>query len=422
MTLTQSKADYFDAIIVGAGPSGSSCAVYLSRMGLRVLLVDREHFPRDKVCGDGVSGKSMSMLRELGLIEEIELLPHVKIPDLELTSPDGTGVDITLTERDGSPEYGYCIRRELFDDAVFQYAKKHVTGTIEGFTVRELIRESTGSGEKVIGVKGRSVHGDEEEFRSSVVVGADGFNGAVSRELGVRQLDPAHLFVCIRGYFRGVKDLKPRIELHFLKETVPGYFWIFPVEKDLANVGLAMTVEDVRKKQTNPMNQLLDVLKNNSAIVSRFKDSVMIDSSLKAGVIPCGSKRVRSYGDGWLLVGDAASLADPLTGEGIGNALYSGKLAAETILKAHDRNDYSRLQLSSYEQALRDAFDSQLRNSSLIQRRAKNSSFVNLVIRKAAGSRGLRELMADWLNNPVERKSYISRFSYLRIVLTPPYW
>jgi len=96
MTLIQSKADYFDAIIVGAGPSGSSCAVHLSRMGLRVLLVDREHFPRDKVCGDGVSGKSMSMLRELGLIEEIELLPHVKIPDLELTSPDGTDVDITL--------------------------------------------------------------------------------------------------------------------------------------------------------------------------------------------------------------------------------------------------------------------------------------------------------------------------------------
>jgi hypothetical protein len=91
-------------------------------------------------------------------------------------------------------------------------------------------------------------------------------------------------------------------------------------------------------------------------------------------------------------------------------------------LKAHDRNNYSRLQLSSYEEALKHTFDSQLRNSSLISARAKNSSFVNLVMRKAAGSRGLRELMADWLNNPVERKSYISRFSYLRIMLTPPYW
>ena len=415
-------AEPFDVIVVGAGPSGCSSTIHLSRMGLRVLLLDKERFPRDKVCGDGVSGKSMSMLREMGLIEVVESLPHVKVPGLRLTSPDGTSVDITLRERNGVPEYGYCIRRELFDDMVFQHAKKHAARTIEGFTVKEVTKEVAGSHEKVVGVKGRTTDGEEGDFRSDVVVGADGFNSTVSKQLGIEKLDPAHLFVCVRGYFMGVKDLKPRIELHFLEETVPGYFWIFPVEKDLANVGVAMIVQEVRKRKASPRNQLLDVLRNNSAIAGRFKDSMMIDGTFKTGVIPCGSKRVRSYGDGWLLVGDAASLADPFTGEGIGNALYSGRLAAETILKAHDEDDYSSSRLSSYEKAIGDAFDSQLRNSSLLQSRARNSRFVNLVIRKAAGSRGLRDLMADWLNNPVERKSYMSRLSYLRIMLTPPYW
>jgi flavin-dependent dehydrogenase len=358
----------------------------------------------------------------MGLIEAVESLPHVKIPGFELTSPDGTCVDIPFRERYGVSEYGYCIRREIFDDMVFQYAKKHTARTIESFIVKELVKEASGIHNKVVGVKGCTVEGEEGVFRSSVVVGADGFNGTVSKQLGIEKLDPAHLFVSVRGYFRGVKDLKPRIELHFLEETVPGYFWIFPVEKDLANVGIAMIIQDVRKRKASPRNQLLDVLKNSSAIASRFKDSMMIDGTLKTGVIPCGSKRVRSYGDGWLLVGDAASLADPFTGEGIGNALYSGKLAAETILKAHREDDYSSSQLSSYEEAIRDTFDSQLRNSSMIQSRARNSRFVDLVIHKAAGSRGLRELIADWLNNPVERKSYMSRLSYLRIMLTPPYW
>ena len=421
MTLSYRAADYFDVIIVGAGPSGSSCSMHLSRKGLKVLLLDKEHFPRDKVCGDGVSSKSVSMLRELGLIEDIESLPHMKIPGLELTSPDGTCVDIPLREKHGIHEYGYCIRRRVFDDAVFQCAKKHATRTIEGFTVKELKKESADGTDRVIGVKGGSVEG-VLEFRSSVVVGADGYNGVISRELGVRQADPAHLFVSVRGYFRGVKDLKPRIEIHFLEETVPGYFWIFPVEKDVTNVGVAMTVEDVRKRRINPRNQLLDILNKNPSMASRFSGSTLIDGSLKAGMIPCGSGRVKSYGDGWLLIGDAASLADPLTGEGIGNALYSGKLAAETILEARDRKDYSSHQLSSYERSLRDTFDSQLRNSCMIQSRAKSIGFVNLVMHKAAGSRGLRELMADWLNNPVERKSYISNLSLFRILLTPPYW
>jgi len=422
MTISHGTADRFDAIVVGAGPSGCSSAIHLSKAGLRILLLDKECFPRDKVCGDGISGKSVSILREMGLIEAVESLPHLKIQGSELISPDGTHVDILLRERDSVSEHGYCIRREIFDDMVFQYAKKYAARTIEGFTVKELIEEDAGNHNKIVGVKGCTAGGEEAEFRSNVVVGADGFNGIVSKQLGAKELDPAHLFVCVRGYFRGVKDLRSMIELHFLEETIPGYFWIFPVEKDLANIGSAMIIEDVQKRKIKPRHQLLEVLKNNPALASRFKDSTMIDGTLKTGIIPCGSKRARSYGNGWLLVGDAASLADPFTGEGIGNALYSGRLAAETILKAYKENDYSDSQLSSFEKALRDAFDSQLRNSSLMQSRARNSRFVNLVLHKAAGSRVLRGLMADWLSNPVERKSYISRLSYLRIMLTPPYW
>ncbi len=417
--LSQDENERFDAIVIGAGPSGSSCATYLSKKGSKVLLLDKEYFPREKTCGDGISGKSITILRELGLIEEIESLPHGKISGVTFSSPDGTVVEIPISKSEGGLEHGYCIRRLLFDNVIFKNAKKHSAKTVEGFTVTGLIRDSQ---KRIVGVKGFTRERDRKEFYADVIVGADGANSKVARELGVRNFDTVNLCISLRCYYRDVKGMKGNIEMHFLDSLVPGYFWIFPMEKGMVNVGIAMIANDMRARNVNLKKEMFGVIENNPIIRDRFTGSTMVSGTLKGWTMPLGSKRLKSHGDGWLLVGDAASLVDPFTYEGIGNALYSGKLAAEAVSKAIEKNNYSETQFSSYEHALEEELDQELRNSSQMQRRARSRFLMNLLIHKAVRNMEVRELMSKTLTGSISRKVYTSLSAYIRILLTSPFW
>ncbi|MCJ7631593.1 geranylgeranyl reductase family protein [Candidatus Bathyarchaeota archaeon] len=417
--LPQDKTERFDAIVIGAGPSGSSCATYLSRKGPRVLLLDKEYFPRDKTCGDGISGKSIKILRELGLIDEIKTLPQGKISGVTFSSPNGKLVDIPLPKRENHVEQGYCIRRELLDNVIFRNAERHTAKTLEGFTVTGVLRNSH---ERVVGVNGNTREGQRKEFYADVVVGADGANSTVAKELGIRHFDTAHLCISLRCYYRDVNGMKGNIEMHFLDRIAPGYFWIFPMENGMANVGIAMIATEMLARNVKLKNEMFGVIENNPIIRNRFKGSTMVSGTLKGWTMPLGSKRLKSHGDGWLLVGDAASLVDPFTGEGIGNALYSGKLAAEAVSKAIEKKDYSKTQLSSYERALEEELDPELQNSSQMQRRARSRFLMNLFIHKAARNLEVRDLMANTLTDAISRRVYTSLSTYIRILLTPPYW
>jgi geranylgeranyl reductase family protein len=419
--MVEASSQKFDAIVVGAGPGGCSCAAHLSKAGRRVLLLDKEHFPRDKVCGDGISGKSISMLEELGLIDEIELTPHRNITGVTFSSPDGSVVEIPLPKKEEKISHGYCIQRKLFDNVLFRNAKQLSARTIEGLKIVDLIKDRDGDHEKVIGVIGMTREG-QKEFYADIVVGADGANSTVARLVGNRQYDLEHLSTGLRCYYRGVGGLKENIELHFFDEFKPGYLWVFPLDDGYVNVGVAMVVGDMRSRKVNLKDALFRAIEENPVIKDRFKDSTMVPGTLKGGMMPLGSSRRKAHGCGWLLVGDAASLVDPFTGEGIGNALYSGKLAAEAISKAFKKNDFSEAQLSGYESALEEAFDQELINSYQMQKRAESRFLLNLFMRKASRSQEVRDLMVRTLTDSQSRVTYTSPLTYLKILITPPYW
>ena len=164
------------------------------------------------------------------------------------------------------------------------------------------------------------------------------------------------------------------------------------------------------------------MIESHGVIRERFRGAVMVPGSLSGWTMPSGSKRAKAHGDGWLLVGDAASLIDPFTGEGVGNALYSGKLAAEAVSEAFRRGDFGESQLSSYEYSLRSELDPELRSNYGIQKRIRSRRFINLFVRKALRNRGIRDFMAATLTDVSARKKYASLGMYLRILLTPPYW
>ena len=333
----------YDVIIVGGGPSGSACAIFLGRQGHDVLLVDKAKFPRDKACGDGITGRSKAILQELNLVEEVEKNPHA-VYDGAILYIGGQKLDVDFEEW-----FGHVSRRMVFDNIIFQEAKK-LADTIEGFTVTGVIFED----KKVVGIKGIDLNTKEERsFRAKIVVGADGANSVVAREVGLNEFKPNHHSSALRIYYKNIKDLSKKLEIYFIENQklgiIPGYFWIFPLENGTANVGVGMSTNSIQKYKVNLQDLLFKEIKTNPLLVDRFKDAEVVEGSLRGWNLPIVTARRKMYGDGFVLLGDAASLIDPFTGEGIGPGLVSAKVASGFISDGLKKGDYSGRMLKKYQ-------------------------------------------------------------------------
>ena len=321
--------DYdFDVAIIGGGPSGATCALYAKRLGLRVILVDKKKFPRDKICGDAISGKSVTYLRELGLIDALEAQPQVRANGVTFSSPNGTVATIPFTPPNADHDsFGYVCRREIFDNVLFQAAKNQVD-TLEAFTVEDLIVTNG----QVCGITGKNRSTQALKITAKVVAGADGFHSIVARKLGFYEHDPRHWVVATRAYYHGVKNRTDAIEIHFVKDILPGYFWIFPLENGLVNVGIGMLHSELKKRKISLRKAHLAATESDF-FRDRFRDARLI-GNIVGWNLPVGSKRRKVHGNGFVLLGDAAGLIDPFSGEGIGNGMCSGKIAAEVLAGA----------------------------------------------------------------------------------------
>lgn len=397
----------FDVIIVGGGPAGSGLALRLAKSRKKVLLLEKAVFPRDKVCGDGLSGKTVSLLKELRLEKAVAEKSSPKISGVTISSPNGVQVDIPMSKSN----YGYCCRRELFDNILFQAAKAKVE-TKENFQVTDLIQEK----KFVVGVKGKDLSTNTEmEFRAKIVVGADGANSVVANKLGLGTNPPEHHIVAMRAYYENVKDLSDKIEIHFIDGILPGYFWIFPLEEPgLANVGVGMITKEVNKTRTDLRKAMEKAVAENALFKERFKKSKM-RGAIKGWGLPLGSHQRKCVGNGWLFLGDAASLIDPFTGEGIGNALYSGKIAEEVILKALKRKRYSEGALKKFEERLWNDLKPELKTSYDLQRMANHKWLLNFVVGKAKSKPAVANFLGESLVNDKPRDKLVSPFSLIKL-------
>ncbi len=402
----------FDVIIVGGGPSGSSCASFLAKKGRKVLLLDKAKFPRDKICGDGISGKSVKVLQELDLLKEMQTAEHLKMYGVTFSSPKGTVIKIQSRKPDGQPP-GFVCRREVFDNIVFQHAKK-LCFTLEQFVVNDLVKE----GDQVIGVTGLHLLTKKRyTFKAKVVVGADGASSIITSKAGLEDVDENHQIVGIRAYYTGVKDLNDTIELHFIDEMIPGYFWIFPLANGIANVGAGMITADLKKSKINLQEAMNKAITQNKLFKDRFVNAKQL-TQIKSWSLPVGSKRRKLHANGVILVGDAAGLIDPFTGEGIGNALTSGKIAAECIEKALEKNDFSAAVLKEYEDILWKEVGTELKTSYKLQKLGKHVFLLNFVIDKAKKSKVVQEAISNSLINPQERDIFRSPSFYLKALFS----
>jgi geranylgeranyl reductase family protein len=414
----QNASHVYDAIVVGAGPAGSSAALFLSRAGKKVLLIDKAFFPREKVCGDAFSGKSIGIAAELGLIDSFESQPHAKIRSLTMVAPNGKAICVPFPNASGMEFAGYTIERIRTDNIFLSAALSDANITVrQNFAVSSLLR----SGDAVCGVCGKdATTGKEESFFGRVVVGADGAASNVSRLVGLPNVPLNHVFSAVRGYWENVEGLSDSIELYFIDEVLPGYLWIFPLGNKRANIGLGMLSSDLIKRKKHPNAILLDALKGNPRIASRMQNARQV-GKIGAWSIPAGSYVKQNAGDGWVLVGDAAALVDPFSGEGVGNALCSGKYAAQAIASALEKfpgnGPLPKSALIEYSKAVDANLRGEMADSYRLQRLSRFKFLLNLFISKAADKPEFRQVVINMIGSDEAKKNAQSPLFFLKLFL-----
>ncbi|MEA3201124.1 MAG: hypothetical protein QOE90_2552 [Thermoplasmata archaeon] len=417
----------YDVIVVGAGPGGSACASFLARDGHRVLLVDKARFPRDKTCGDAISGKSAAVLRELGIADLVEERPHAVAEGVLFSGPRDDKVqipfprDVDPTGIKNSKKYnyvtaGWVARRLVFDEMVFRHAQSYKSiETWEDAEVKDVIFENG----RAVGIK----IGDGREARARLVIGADGAMSVVAQKTGAFERDRDHWIGAYRVYMTGVTGMTRDIEIHFVEGLIPGYFWIFPLDDGMANVGSGMIETDLqamRKDGAKKVQLIADterIMREHPAFKERFADAREVPGSKRGWVLPLGSKHRPVAGDGWMLVGDAAALIDPFSGEGIGNAMVSGRLAAAAATKAIAANNVSKPFLAeAYEKPLRAELDEELQMSYKLQQLGRHRVLLNFVLRRAAKRPKVRETISAMLADREKKEEFASAWFYVKLL------
>lgn len=332
------NSTHYDVIISGAGPGGSTCALVLKDSGLKVLMLEKSTFPRDKICGDAVSAIVRKILRELDPQLEAEMLeknPRANITHAKMYSPRFQSLEIAFELE------GHCIRRMDFDNWLFTKALTNPTLTVmQNTSLKDVITAN----DKVTAIT------DKGTFTADVIVGCDGAHSVVAKKLAKFKVDRKHYSGATRQYYRNVEGLSGRaLEVYFLKGYLPGYFWIFPLSDNEANVGFGMLSETIAKHKIDLKKSMHEIIHNIPQVAERFKNAEAMED-VKGFGLPLGSKKYSISGDRYLLCGDAAALIDPFTGEGIETAMESGRCAAELIMKQSKSKDYSAMALAKYDE------------------------------------------------------------------------
>ncbi len=373
-----------DVCIIGAGPGGAATALRLSHLGFPSLLVDKAVFPRDKVCGDGLTGKVVAILNRIdpGILERFGQTPEqidswgamfAMIGGIETHVPYRKTYN-TATD----PVPSYVTKRMDFDHFLVKECKKRDNiQVMEGVNIE--VHERTTDGWLLSDKKGTI------QIKCRMVVVANGANSLFTRHVANIQMEPKLHAGAVRAYYKGVQRMHPEnfIELHFLKNYLPGYFWIFPLPNGEANVGFGMLTETISQKKINLKKTLLEIVAEVPEVASRFKEAELIGDIVGYG-LPLGSKRRVLSGDNYVLIGDAAHLIDPLTGEGIGNAVYSGYIAADLIPKCLEQNDFSAKFLQAYDERVYRVMGMELKVSHQMQKLLKHPMIFNFILKLAA--------------------------------------
>jgi geranylgeranyl reductase family protein len=335
----------WDVIVVGGGPAGATAALAARRAdpGARVLLLDRSSFPRDKVCGDGVAPQALDVLADLGVDPAGIVAGYPPLPVLRLASPRGREVARPV------PRPVYVVPRRVLDARILDAARAAGV-VVRRHRVRTLERRAQ---EVVV----------DGELRCRALVGADGAESVVRRALGLALNGPGHVAVALRGYARTPAGGEGEQVIRLMARRWPAYAWAFPIGDGWSNVGYGELVTGSRLSRQHLETQLRTLLPE---AVDGLRD-------VAAHRLPLSTRRPRVPAGRVVLAGDADSLINPFTGEGIFYAVLSGALAGRAALAGEAASP-------TYTRLLARELGGHLRDTTLVTRLARSPRLVDAAV------------------------------------------
>jgi len=324
-------SDDADVVVVGAGPGGSATAYWAAAAGLDVLLLDKASFPRDKVCGDGLTPRAVAELARMGVaIREED--GWIRNRGLRVHG-GGHTIELPWPELSSYPSYGLAMRRSGLDQLLVEHARAAGAKVLERTAVTgPLLDERTG---RVVGVRAKGEDGNELVLRAPVVVASDGVSSRLATALGRSPRPDRPMGVAVRTYYRSPLHDDPWMTSYLelwdgepgASNLMPGYGWIFALGDGTVNVGLG-SVSATNAATKIDYRDLFGTWMANTPPEWGFTKENQ-DGPVRGAALPMGFNRGPLYGNGVMLVGDAAGMVSPFNGEGIAYALAAGRVAAE---------------------------------------------------------------------------------------------
>jgi geranylgeranyl reductase family protein len=341
-----------DVIVVGAGPGGAATAYHLAQAGLDVLLLDKSAFPREKVCGDGLTPRAVKSLIGMGI--DTSAPGWMRNEGLRIIGGK-VRLELRWPELATYPDYGLVRTRLDFDEILARTAQKAGARLQELTEVTAPLLDESG---RIVGVQARRVppedagrpsrerhEGDPVTYRAKLVVAADGSSSRLALGMGLAKRDDRPMGVAVRRYYNSPRTndtyLESWLELWRGDQLLPGYGWIFPVGDGTSNVGLGLLNTSEAFRSTNYKDLLQQWLAGMPESWGFTEPNAV--GGVKGGALPMGFNRTPHYHRGLMLVGDAGGVINPFNGEGIAYAMETGELAAEVAVQSLARGRDERV-------------------------------------------------------------------------------
>lgn len=399
------SAQHDPVLILGGGPGGCSAALQLAKRGMQAVLVEKAVFPRDKVCGDALSGKVMRTLERIdpALAAQVNADGH-RMPSwgVVFVAPGGKALRVPFSRETGIGEApGAILPRLDFDNILFQKVKATPGITVLEGTAAKTFERSKGGWQVTLEGGDRTSNPEQRTtITTPLILDASGANSHFARHMAGLGMEPRHHAAGVRAYYSGVKGLDPQgfIELIFLKELLPGYLWVFPLPDGRANVGLGLRSDVVKKRRVDLKAILLKLLAEHPTLKDRFAHATL-EGSVQGMGLPLASKRRKLSGDGYLLIGDAGHLIDPFTGEGISHAMISGvhaaDVACEALGKTPQHHVVSHTLLRDYDTRVWRRLGQELSISTRLQQLADKAWLFDFVVDRATKNPALADTISS---------------------------
>ncbi|MBR0874959.1 NAD(P)/FAD-dependent oxidoreductase [Bradyrhizobium tropiciagri] len=384
-----SDSQLYDVIVVGGGPAGSTMAWSLARRGVRVAVVERANFPREKVCGDFVEPAGLRILQAMGIGEALEASTSSPITATRIYLGPRLGFRGKIPyykPEHGLPAHGAIIPRHVLDHRLLEQAERASAKVYAGCAVRAIAREG--------GLNHVDVHSAEANFtlKSRLIVGADGAESVVARSFNLEMADRAHISIAQRAYVEGIEAPDGESAVWFDEDIAPGYGWMFPMSGGRANVGVGILSEACHRQGHSVPTAFAATIERLKIRHPGCARATLVSKPI-GGVVKMYGGAGSNHFDGGVLIGDAGAFADPMTGEGITQGMESALIASATLLRALEQGRFDAAFLASFERDFRSYFDPSMLLLGFCAAVMRNWHFREFWMRSSL--RGCERAMAD---------------------------